>query len=73
MGMSSSQWESEDGDMWNSTASQESNSSCSSWGNAPKKGPPKVSEGEGDQSVRVHLQKLLQFSKSSFRASSEKQ
>lgn len=27
--------------MWNSTASQESNSSCNSWGNASKKVPPK--------------------------------
>ncbi|XP_067273936.1 trinucleotide repeat-containing gene 6C protein isoform X3 [Pseudorasbora parva] len=41
MGLSAGQWEQDDGDMWNSTASQESNSSCSSWGNPPKKGPPK--------------------------------
>ncbi|XP_056256588.1 trinucleotide repeat-containing gene 6C protein isoform X6 [Seriola aureovittata] len=36
-----SQWDAEEGDMWNSTASQESNSSCNSWGNASKKGPQK--------------------------------
>ncbi|CAH2302503.1 trinucleotide repeat-containing gene 6C isoform X2 [Pelobates cultripes] len=33
----SSQWEDEDGDMWNNAASQDSNSSCNSWGNGPKK------------------------------------
>lgn len=59
MGLSGSQWESEDGDMWNSTASQESNSSCNSWGNAPKKGPPKVSTGQEDQNARMHLERLL--------------
>ncbi|XP_065132173.1 trinucleotide repeat-containing gene 6C protein isoform X3 [Paramisgurnus dabryanus] len=42
MGMSAGHWDQEEGDMWNSTASQESNSSCNSWGNPPKKGPPKV-------------------------------
>lgn len=36
------QWDAEEGDMWNSVASQESNPSCNSWGNASKKGPPKV-------------------------------
>ncbi|XP_051987447.1 trinucleotide repeat-containing gene 6C protein isoform X3 [Xyrauchen texanus] len=41
MSLSAGQWEQDEGDMWNSTASQESNSSCSSWGNPPKKGPPK--------------------------------
>ncbi|XP_042578968.1 trinucleotide repeat-containing gene 6C protein isoform X6 [Cyprinus carpio] len=41
MGLSAGQWEQDESDMWNSTASQESNSSCSSWGNPPKKGPPK--------------------------------
>ncbi|XP_059414319.1 trinucleotide repeat-containing gene 6C protein-like isoform X1 [Carassius carassius] len=41
MGLSAGQWEQDEGDMWNSTASQESNSSCNSWGNPPKKGPPK--------------------------------
>ncbi|XP_073800813.1 trinucleotide repeat-containing gene 6C protein isoform X10 [Danio rerio] len=41
MGLSAGQWEQDEGDMWNNTASQESNSSCSSWGNPPKKGPPK--------------------------------
>ncbi|KAG8565585.1 hypothetical protein GDO81_012908 [Engystomops pustulosus] len=33
-----SQWEDEENDMWNNAASQDSNSSCNSWGNGPKKG-----------------------------------
>uniref|UniRef100_H3D227 Trinucleotide repeat-containing gene 6C protein n=1 Tax=Tetraodon nigroviridis TaxID=99883 RepID=H3D227_TETNG len=37
MNLSGGQWDAEDGDMWNSAASQESNSSCNSWGNASKK------------------------------------
>ncbi|KAG9350455.1 hypothetical protein JZ751_026818 [Albula glossodonta] len=41
LSLSAGQWEPDDGDMWNSPASQESNSSCSSWGNPPKKGPQK--------------------------------
>lgn len=35
-------WDAEDGDMWNSPTSQESSSSCNSWGNGPKKIPNKV-------------------------------
>ncbi|MBN3314212.1 TNR6C protein, partial [Atractosteus spatula] len=42
LSLSAGQWEQEEGDMWNSAASQESNSSCSSWGNAPKKGQQKA-------------------------------
>uniref|UniRef100_A0A673CVH1 Trinucleotide repeat-containing gene 6C protein n=1 Tax=Sphaeramia orbicularis TaxID=375764 RepID=A0A673CVH1_9TELE len=45
MGMSTSQWDAEDGDMWNSPTSQESSSSCNSWGNGPKKGPSKGKMG----------------------------
>ena len=41
MGMSSGQWDADAGDMWNSPASQESSTSCNSWGQPPKKGPPK--------------------------------
>lgn len=41
LSLSGGQWDAEEGDMWNSTASQESNSSCNSWGNASKKVPPK--------------------------------
>lgn len=44
MGMSTGQWDAEDGDMWNSPTSQESSSSCNSWGNGPKKGPNKVGQ-----------------------------
>ena len=40
--LGASQWEDEDGGVWNHAASQESPSSCSSWGNAPKKGLQKV-------------------------------
>ncbi|XP_057716806.1 trinucleotide repeat-containing gene 6C protein-like isoform X2 [Corythoichthys intestinalis] len=40
--LSGGQWDAEEGDMWNSTASQESNSSTNSWGNAPKKIQQKV-------------------------------
>uniref|UniRef100_A0AAV2LHK5 Trinucleotide repeat-containing gene 6C protein n=1 Tax=Knipowitschia caucasica TaxID=637954 RepID=A0AAV2LHK5_KNICA len=42
MSMSTSHWDSEDGDMWNSPTSQESNSSCNSWG---RKGPNKGKMG----------------------------
>lgn len=35
-------WDAEEGDMWNSPTSQESSSSCNSWGNGPKKIPNKV-------------------------------
>ncbi|XP_067333393.1 trinucleotide repeat-containing gene 6C protein isoform X3 [Channa argus] len=41
LSLSGSQWDPEEGDMWNNAASQESNSSCNSWGNASKKGPQK--------------------------------
>nr|XP_057906361.1 trinucleotide repeat-containing gene 6C protein isoform X3 [Doryrhamphus excisus] len=40
--LSGGQWDAEDGDMWNSTASPESNSSTNSWGNTSKKVPQKV-------------------------------
>lgn len=42
MNLGTSQWEDEEGGVWNNAASQESASSCSSWGSAPKKGLPKV-------------------------------
>ncbi|XP_034567407.1 trinucleotide repeat-containing gene 6C protein isoform X1 [Notolabrus celidotus] len=42
LNMSGGQWDAEEGDMWNNTASQESNSSCNSWGNASKKVPQKI-------------------------------
>ncbi|KAM6966024.1 LOW QUALITY PROTEIN: trinucleotide repeat-containing gene 6C protein-like [Tautogolabrus adspersus] len=42
LNLSGSQWDAEEGDMWNNTASQENNSSCNSWGNASKKAPQKV-------------------------------
>ncbi|XP_055758878.1 trinucleotide repeat-containing gene 6C protein-like isoform X1 [Salvelinus fontinalis] len=45
MGMSSGQWDADAGDMWNSPASQENSTSCNSWGQPPKKGPPKGKMG----------------------------
>ncbi|XP_063816516.1 trinucleotide repeat-containing gene 6C protein isoform X1 [Pseudophryne corroboree] len=33
-----SQWEDDESDVWNNAASQDNSSSCSSWGNGPKKG-----------------------------------
>uniref|UniRef100_A0A4W4EA31 Trinucleotide repeat-containing gene 6C protein n=1 Tax=Electrophorus electricus TaxID=8005 RepID=A0A4W4EA31_ELEEL len=61
IGLSAGQWEQEEGDMWNSTASQESNSSCSSWGNPPKKGPQKgkVPNKQDDAWVMNRLIKQL--------------
>ncbi|XP_062937426.1 trinucleotide repeat-containing gene 6C protein isoform X5 [Cynocephalus volans] len=47
--LGTSQWEDEEGDMWNNAASQESTSSCSSWGNAPKKGLQKGMKTSGKQ------------------------
>ncbi|KAM9391813.1 trinucleotide repeat-containing gene 6C protein isoform 2-T2 [Pholidichthys leucotaenia] len=41
LSLSGGQWDAEEGDMWNSTASQESSSSCNSWGNTSKKAPQK--------------------------------
>lgn len=41
LNLSGGQWDAEEGDMWNSAASQEGNS-CNSWGNASKKVPQKV-------------------------------
>ncbi|XP_033945668.1 trinucleotide repeat-containing gene 6C protein isoform X3 [Pseudochaenichthys georgianus] len=46
LNMQGGQWDAEDGDMWNNSASHENNSSCNSWGNASKKGPPKLSQGK---------------------------
>ena len=42
MGMSGGHWDVDEGDVWNSGMSQENNSSCNSWSNAPKKGLQKV-------------------------------
>lgn len=45
-----SQWE-DDGGVWNGAAAQDS-SSCSSWGNAPKKGLQKVCAPAGGLTLR---------------------
>ncbi|XP_053298599.1 trinucleotide repeat-containing gene 6C protein isoform X1 [Pleuronectes platessa] len=42
LSLSGGQWDAEEGDMWNTAPSQESNSSCNSWGNTSKKVPQKV-------------------------------
>lgn len=41
IGMNTSQWDADDGDMWNSPTSQDS--SCNSWGQS-KKAPQRVTE-----------------------------
>ncbi|KYO31231.1 trinucleotide repeat-containing 6A protein isoform B [Alligator mississippiensis] len=57
--LSTSQWEDEEGDMWNNTASQESNSSCNSWGNAPKKGLPKGMKTSSKQDEAWIMNRLI--------------
>ncbi|KAM9210380.1 trinucleotide repeat-containing gene 6C protein isoform 5-T5 [Dugong dugon] len=57
--LSTSQWEDEEGDMWNNAASQDSTSSCSSWGNAPKKGLPKGMKTAGKQDEAWILTRLI--------------
>uniref|UniRef100_A0A8D0GJR6 Trinucleotide repeat-containing gene 6C protein n=1 Tax=Sphenodon punctatus TaxID=8508 RepID=A0A8D0GJR6_SPHPU len=57
--LSTSQWEDEEGDMWNNTASQESNSSCSSWGNAPKKGLQKGMKTSSKQDEAWVMTRLI--------------
>ncbi|XP_073654173.1 trinucleotide repeat-containing gene 6C protein isoform X7 [Tursiops truncatus] len=53
------QWEDEDGGMWNNAASQESTSSCSSWGNAPKKGLQKGVKTSGKQDEAWIMTRLI--------------
>ncbi|KAM5273263.1 trinucleotide repeat-containing gene 6C protein isoform 4-T4 [Ctenodactylus gundi] len=53
------QWEDEDGDMWNNAASQESASSCGSWGNAPKKGLQKGMKTSGKQDEAWIMGRLI--------------
>ncbi|XP_054957561.2 trinucleotide repeat-containing gene 6C protein isoform X8 [Pan paniscus] len=59
MNLSSSQWEDEEGDVWNNAASQESTSSCSSWGNAPKKGLQKGMKTSGKQDEAWIMSRLI--------------
>nr|XP_033816018.1 trinucleotide repeat-containing gene 6C protein isoform X3 [Geotrypetes seraphini] len=59
MNLSTSQWEDEEGDVWNNAASQESNSSCSSWGNAPKKGLPKGMKTSSKQDEAWIMNRLI--------------
>ncbi|KAF6097816.1 trinucleotide repeat containing adaptor 6C [Phyllostomus discolor] len=59
MSLGPSQWEDEEGGMWNNAASQESTSSCSSWGNAPKKGLQKGVKASGKQDEAWILNRLI--------------
>lgn len=59
MSLGPSQWEDEEGAMWNSAASQESASSCSSWGNAPKKGLQKGMKAPGKQEEAWVMNRLI--------------
>nr|XP_035966350.1 trinucleotide repeat-containing gene 6C protein isoform X7 [Halichoerus grypus] len=59
MNLGTSQWEDEEGGMWNNAASQESTSSCSSWGNAPKKGLPKGMKTSGKQDEAWIMSRLM--------------
>ncbi|OBS73389.1 hypothetical protein A6R68_12066 [Neotoma lepida] len=59
MNLGTSQWEDEDGDMWNNAASQESSSSCSSWGNASKKGLQKGIKTPGKQDEAWIMSRLI--------------
>ncbi|XP_024902783.1 trinucleotide repeat-containing gene 6C protein isoform X1 [Pteropus alecto] len=72
MSLGPSQWEDEEGGMWNNAASQESTSSCSSWGNAPKKGLQKREPAEEalksnnmnlDQAMSALLEKKVDMDK----------
>ncbi|XP_059527358.1 trinucleotide repeat-containing gene 6C protein isoform X4 [Myotis daubentonii] len=59
MSLGPSQWDDEEGGMWNSAASQESSSSCSSWGNAPKKGLQKGMKTSGKQDEAWIMNRLI--------------
>ncbi|XP_053515194.1 trinucleotide repeat-containing gene 6C protein isoform X2 [Artibeus jamaicensis] len=59
MSLGPSQWEDEEGGVWNNAASQESASSCSSWGNAPKKGLQKGMKASGKQDEAWILNRLI--------------
>nr|XP_023418659.1 trinucleotide repeat-containing gene 6C protein isoform X3 [Cavia porcellus] len=59
MNPGTSQWEDEEGDMWNNAASQESTTSCSSWGSAPKKGLQKGMKTPGKQDEAWIMSRLI--------------
>ncbi|XP_027278105.1 trinucleotide repeat-containing gene 6C protein isoform X1 [Cricetulus griseus] len=59
MNLGASQWEDEDGDMWNNGVSQEGSSSCSSWGNASKKGLQKGMKTPGKQDEAWIMSRLI--------------
>ncbi|XP_066237472.1 trinucleotide repeat-containing gene 6C protein isoform X14 [Saccopteryx leptura] len=59
MNLGPSQWDDEEGGVWNNAASQESTSSCSSWGNAPKKGLQKGMKTSGKQDEAWIMNRLI--------------
>ncbi|XP_069849006.1 trinucleotide repeat-containing gene 6C protein isoform X4 [Dipodomys merriami] len=59
MNLGPSQWEDEDGDLWNNAASQESASSCGSWGSASKKGLQKGMKMSGKQDEAWIMSRLI--------------
>nr|KAF6459460.1 trinucleotide repeat containing adaptor 6C [Rousettus aegyptiacus] len=59
MSLGPGQWEDEEGGMWSNAASQESTSSCSSWGNAPKKGLQKGMKTAGKQDETWVVNRLV--------------
>uniref|UniRef100_A0A9L0QX65 Trinucleotide repeat-containing gene 6C protein n=1 Tax=Equus caballus TaxID=9796 RepID=A0A9L0QX65_HORSE len=59
MNLGTGQWEEEEGSMWNNAASQESTSSCSSWGNASKKGLQKGVKTSGKQDEAWIMNRLI--------------
>ncbi|XP_006145778.1 trinucleotide repeat-containing gene 6C protein isoform X4 [Tupaia chinensis] len=59
LSLGTSQWEDEEGDVWNNAASQESTSSCSSWGNTSKKGLQKGLKTSGKQDEAWVMSRLV--------------
>ncbi|XP_021096822.1 trinucleotide repeat-containing gene 6C protein isoform X6 [Heterocephalus glaber] len=59
MNLGTGQWEDEEGDVWNNAASQESASSCGSWGSAPKKGLQKGMKTPGKQDEAWVMSRLM--------------
>ncbi|XP_056890571.1 trinucleotide repeat-containing gene 6C protein isoform X5 [Takifugu flavidus] len=59
-------WDAEDGDMWNSPTSQESSSSCNSWGNGPKKIPNKNKLGNKPDEVWIMNRLIKQLTDMGF-------
>ncbi|KAM6163022.1 trinucleotide repeat-containing gene 6C protein [Rhynchocyon petersi] len=59
MNLGTGQWEDEEGGVWDNAASQDSAASCSSWGNAPKKGLQKGTKTPSKQDDTWVLTRLI--------------